>query len=417
MNSMISEGAFRPNSLQATPKTASQLLESISAYVPGRSLAQGFYTNPELFEHEVQRIFFQQWLFAGHIARIQNPGDYFLYEMGGESVIIIRGENREVHALVNVCSHRGSRICLDPEGNVKRLVCPYHAWCYDLTGAFLVGKHLSEDCQRESLSLHRLDVRVDEGLIHIRFKKNAISFDAIGDDLEHFFGPHKLAEAKIAAREVAVLEANWKVTAENFMECYHCSHTHPELKQVMAYVRAGDSKEHAARAAEYADEWEQKAKQLGHVTGNVKRREPFFQTVCRAPIQRGFFTQSREGKPVAPLMGTFKSYDGGSTAMQFFPNNWYVANNDYAMLVRFTPLAVKRTEVEIIWLVDGNAKEGIDYQVDDITWLWKETLLQDKVITENNQAGIESRFYTPGPHSEDEKFDDFYGWYLAQIAN
>jgi len=115
-------------------------------------------------------------------------------------------------------------------------------------------------------------------------------------------------------------------------------------------------------------------------------------------------------------MGALTNYDGGITAMQFFPNNWYLANNDYAMLVRFTPLSVKQTEVEVIWLVDAEAKEGVDYQVEEIIWLWKETLLQDKVITENNQAGIASRFYSPGPHSDDENLEEFHRWYLNQIG-
>lgn len=387
-----------------------------SDYVPGRSLPREFYVSPDLFEHEVQKIFFQQWLFAGHVSRIREPGDFFLYEMGGESIIIIRGEDAKVHALVNVCSHRGSRICLESEGHAKRLVCPYHAWCFSQSGKFIAGKHLGEDVGKEDLSLRSLDVRVDEGLIHIRLQKSDVSFDTVAEDLRSFFGPHNLADAKIAATEVAVLDANWKVAAENFLECYHCSHTHPELKQVMAYVRAGDSKDHATRAAEYADEWETRAKGLGHVTGSVKRGEPVFQTVCRAPIQRGFLTQSKNGKPVAPLMGALTNYDGGITAMQFFPNNWYLANNDYAMLVRFTPLSVRQTEVEVIWLVDAEAKEGVDYQVEEIIWLWKETLLQDKVITENNQAGIASRFYSPGPHSDDENLEEFHRWYLTQIG-
>jgi Rieske 2Fe-2S family protein len=93
----------------------------------------------------------------------------------------------------------------------------------------------------------------------------------------------------------------------------------------------------------------------------------------------------------------------------------FVANNDYAMLVRFTPLAVLETEIEVTWLVRRDAVEGRDYQLADITWLWGNTLREDKTITENNQAGVNSRFYRPGPHSREESLDEFLGWYLAQI--
>ena len=65
-----------------------------------------------------------------HISRIPNPGDYFVFDAEKESIIVIRGRDNEVRAFYNVCTHRGSRICLDEEGSKKLLVCPYHAWSF-----------------------------------------------------------------------------------------------------------------------------------------------------------------------------------------------------------------------------------------------------------------------------------------------
>jgi Rieske 2Fe-2S family protein len=213
-----------------------------------------------------------------------------------------------------------------------------------------------------------------------------------------------------------VLRANWKLVAENFFECYHCLPSHPELTQVMSYVRAFDSPALAAARREYTAKWEAAARALGHVVGANKREDGPRHTICRIPIREGFLTQSRDGRPVAPLMGDFKAYDGGVTAIQFFPINWLVADNDYAMLVRFAPLDVQATEVEITWLVHQDAVEGRDYRVDEITWLWRKTMEEDKKITEDNQAGVNSRFYRPGPHSKEEQsVGGFLDWYVDQL--
>ena len=135
-------------------------------------------------------------------------------------------------------------------------------------------------------------------------------------------------------------------------------------------------------------------------------------TIGRIPIREGFLTQSRDGQPVAPLMGDFKAYDGGVTSTQFFPINWLVADNDYAMLTRFSPLSLQETELEVTWLVREDAVEGRDYDVEKVTWLWRRTMEEDQTITENNQAGVNSRYYCPGPHSKDESLNEFLSWYL-----
>ena len=387
----------------------------IAACQPKHSLVREFYVSPQIFERDIERVYFRHWLFVGIAARIPKTGDYFLYEIAGESVILARGKNGAVNALLNTCPHRGSRICLEPEGHAAKLVCPYHAWCFDLEGRFLAARQMPDETDKAALGLIRLRVQVVEDLIFICFADQPPEFGPMAADLKKFFGPHGFARAKIALRESMTLRANWKITAENFFECYHCAPTHPELAQVMSYVRAFDSARLAEELRRYTQRWQVRARELGNVTGSNKRNDAACHTVTRIPIREGFLTQSQDGRPVAPLMGEFREYDGGVTAMQFFPIGWFVADNDYAMLVRFTPTAVQETEVEITWLVHREAVEGRDYKLDDITWLWGNTMRQDMKITADNQAGVNSRFYRPGPHSEEECLDEFLQWYLAQI--
>ncbi|MBS0661626.1 MAG: aromatic ring-hydroxylating dioxygenase subunit alpha [Verrucomicrobia bacterium] len=391
--------------------------EALAAtYRPGRSLVREFYVSPAVYARDVEQVYLREWLFAGHMGRIPQPGDYFLYGIDRESVIVIRARDGAIHALVNVCPHRGSRLCHEPAGHAAKLVCPYHAWAFEPDGRLLAARGLPEGEDRAALGLRRIAVRIEEGLIFVCFAAEPPDFGPVAEDLARFFRPHQLARAQIARRDTLAVGANWKLTAENFFECYHCPPSHPELAQVMSYVRAYDSPRLAEERRRYTEEWERRAKALGHVTGLTRRRDGAFVTTCRIPIREGFLTQSRDGRPVAPLMGEFKAYDGGVTAMQFFPFCWFVADNDYAMLVRFTPTGVRQTEIEVTWLVAAGSVEGRDFRMDEVTWLWGNTLREDQRLVEEAQAGVDSRFYAPGPHCRDEELDDFLQWYLARFA-
>ena len=101
----------------------------------GYSLERPFYVDPAIFEREFEHIFSRRWQFTEHISRIPSKGDYFLFRIAGEEIIVVRGDGDTVYAHYNVCRHRGSRVCLKPEGQLEKLTCPYHAWTYQLDGS------------------------------------------------------------------------------------------------------------------------------------------------------------------------------------------------------------------------------------------------------------------------------------------
>ena len=93
-----------------------EILQLIEAQPERYSLARTFYTDPDIYERDIDRIFLRSWLYAGHQSEIPNPGDWFLFDFAGESVIIARGLDGEIRAMLNVCRHRGSRVCLERSG-------------------------------------------------------------------------------------------------------------------------------------------------------------------------------------------------------------------------------------------------------------------------------------------------------------
>jgi Rieske 2Fe-2S family protein len=136
----------------------------------------------------------------------------------------------------------------------------------------------------------------------------------------------------------------------------------------------------------------------------------------RYALMRGHKTGSRDGTPLAPFLGTINDYDGGATDLHLGPMTFGLAYCDHVVLYRFTPRGLRNTDCEITWLVNGSATEGKDYDVAALTWLWDVTTIADKQIIERNQAGVESRFYQPGPMSTMEEFTGmFLKWYVTTL--
>ena len=136
----------------------------------------------------------------------------------------------------------------------------------------------------------------------------------------------------------------------------------------------------------------------------------------RSSLADGAVSGSEDGKALAPLMGEFAEFDGGVTFFDVGLTSNFLAYPDHGLIYRFVPKSVNRTDMEVIWLVRGDARAGVDYDLERLTWLWKVTSLADKRIIELNQQGINSRFYEPGPYTPMEQHTErFVEWILAEL--
>lgn len=382
-------------------------------HLPGQTLQQQFYTDPEIYRQEIEKIFLKSWHYVGHISQIPNRGDWFLFRMDRESVIITNAGDGAVHGLINVCRHRGSRICTEDHGSGSVLVCRYHGWAYEMNGALRGAGYTPDGFDRKKFGLKHVHVRVFHGMIFINFAADPVPFEDIEKELDEPLRPYRLAEAKVAHRQNYPLQANWKFAVENYCECYHCKPAHPEysvahgraiphaemveaLKPVMERAEACGLTRHSV-----LNEWQ--------ASGPIGADRAFDRYVLYA----GHVTGSRDGKPLAPLLGDIKGYDGGCTDAHIGPLTFYLIYCDHAVIYRFTPTSLDTCDCEITWLVRGDAVEGKDYSKADLIWLWDVTTIADKRIIEDNAAGVASRFYEPGPYMPLEDFARrFINWYL-----
>jgi Rieske 2Fe-2S family protein len=416
MNARLGQGGDTqraPGTLESTLASACASLKS------GHALPRAFYTDPLIFERDLQRMLLRHWFCAGHASSIPHAGDFFLVDLGPESVILCRDREGAVHALLNVCRHRGSRVCVARSGTVAGggFTCPYHAWSYGLDGHLRAAREMPDSFNREEAGLKRLAIRVLEGLIFVSFANDPPALDDAAAALAATAGAHGWAQAKVAHRASFEIHANWKLAVENYMECYHCQPSHPEFARRHVYARPG------SQSAALEDTARARSEALGihisDVDGYGLRARPGQEStaVMRSALFAGHATASADGLPLAPLMGSFPAFDGCSTYIDIGPLSDFLAYPDHGLIYRFIPRSVLRTEMEVLWLVDGSAVEGRDYSVERLTWLWQITSVEDKQIIERNQEGVNSHFYEPGPYSLQEEYANrFVEWYLADIG-
>ena len=189
----------------------------------------------ELYMLDLNRVLAEQWHYVDHVSRWRRPGDFVVHGFADESIIIVRGQDGNLHAHFNVCRHCGSRICLEDSGNVGRLVCPYHVWAYTLDGKLERARQMATGFDRHDYGLHTCGVAVFEGLVFINLGEDPdADFDVVSNNLHAFIAPHGVGRARIAHRETYPTYANWKLVVENFRECYHCTHAHLWVPKIHA---------------------------------------------------------------------------------------------------------------------------------------------------------------------------------------
>ena len=188
---------------------------------------------------------------SGIAARQPIPGDFFTVELFQESLIIVCGQDRELRALLNVCRHRGSRLCTERHGHARAgaFVCPYHAWSYNLDGTLRSARHMPPDFDRTQYGLKSVHLRVIEGLIFVCLAEEPPGLEDVAAVLGRSARAHGWGEAKVAHRECYPVRANWKLVEENYMECYHCAPAHVEYSRFHLYARHEELNQDSRRAA------------------------------------------------------------------------------------------------------------------------------------------------------------------------
>ncbi|WP_420326128.1 aromatic ring-hydroxylating oxygenase subunit alpha [Mameliella sp.] len=391
------------------------LARLIQDYQNGFALPRDFYTSQDVFDRDISAYWNRSWIWAGHASQIPEPGDYFLLEYGPESIIVVRDREGEVRAHLNVCRHRGSRVCVQQGGKARLFVCPYHAWTYELSGKLRSGRSMGEGFDPGEYGLLPARVIVFQGMIFVCASEDAPPIEAGLEKLAPLTAPFGLENLKVAHKKVYPVPANWKLALENYMECYHCAPSHQEY-----------AKSHTLKAPHEMEKLieplHERSRKIGLPTQELDETGPSAPApgadvyYRRYPLYDGYQTGSRDGSALAPPLGNLTGFDGGATDVQVGALNNFLIYSDHVVGYRFLPRGLQETDIELIWLVREDAEEQKDYVTDDLTWLWHVTSLDDERIIRHNQEGVNSHHFRPGPLAEMEwGITGFYEGYLDMI--
>lgn len=209
---------------------------------PARSytLPSRLYTAPEVFAAEREAIFFRTWHIAGHVSDLAEAGSYVTAAIHDQSVFICRGKDGELRGFYNVCAHRAHQL-LQGMGKAKVITCPYHAWSYHLTGALRSarGAEEMENFDKGEFCLTPVRVETLGPLVFFNLDPHAQPLAQLAGGLLAELEAHIPGFATMkrtdnrAGGGTSVIEANWKVGVDNFLECYHCAPAHPAFADIV----------------------------------------------------------------------------------------------------------------------------------------------------------------------------------------
>ncbi len=191
-------------------------------FAQARSMPKSVYTSPEFAAEERAHIFARDWLCAGRADALPNPGDYLTMQISGEPVIVLRDAAGTLRAMSNVCRHRMSTL-LEGRGNTRSIVCPYHAWTYNLDGTLRGAPAMALNAAfcKDQISLPEIRCEVWLGWVMVTLNPDLPAPHARLAGVEDLIGSYHMENYREAFREEFHWATNWKVLAENFMESYH----------------------------------------------------------------------------------------------------------------------------------------------------------------------------------------------------
>ncbi|HMF45112.1 MAG TPA: aromatic ring-hydroxylating dioxygenase subunit alpha [Candidatus Udaeobacter sp.] len=377
-------------------RDGSNFRKSVATFRPGaETLPQRYFVSEEIFAEELQKVFATNWVLIGHQSQLTEPGDYFLAEVAGESLIVAKDQRSAIRAFYNVCRHRGARLCEEESGHAAAIQCPYHAWTYAVDGRLLGAPHMDETpgFNKAEYPLKPARLALWEGFIFLNLEDASterggyMSLEKWFEPLDGKFSAWNLASLRSAKRIEYDVQANWKLMFQNYSECYHCLGVHPELSKISPY----DSAE------------------------NDLTKGPFLGGFMRIANDKSL---TMSGNACALPVGNFGDEDFRFVFYySIFPNILLSLHPDYVMVHQLEPQSPDRTLIFCDWFFNPEASKRDDFNPNDAIEFWDMINKQDWHVCELSQKGISSRAYEPGPYSARESIPAAWDeYYLRQVG-
>jgi Rieske 2Fe-2S family protein len=356
-------------------------------------LPASWYRDPDHYRRELETFWYSRWIAAAREEEIPAPGDWRVVHIGTQSLVILRTDSGNIHAFHNTCRHRGSVLCTGEQGSLprRRIVCPYHAWTYDLEGR-LVGtprRMETADFRLEDFPLYGVAVDRWGGFVFVHLGADPPPLAAAIRDRAERFKDYALRELRIGKRMVFDVQANWKLLAENFSECFHCPPVHPEFCRIVtAYQDAGA--------------WGLRGKPEAKPQYKAGAATLTLDGSARLPAFQGLDETQKQTLYIADMV---------------LPNLFMNVHPDYVNSQFMFPTGPESVRMVYDWLFEPRHLPLADDDLEHYVALWDITNRQDARNCEWQQQGMQSKAFEHGVYVPQE-FDAhrFAQWVRAGLA-
>jgi len=365
--------------------TLGEALEDISrlSYDRARAMPAAFYTDPAVLAVEERELFRREWVCIGRAEELSQPGDWMTLRLGGEPVIVSRGDDGHLRAFSNVCRHRGA-VLAEGKGNARFLSCPYHAWTYDMQGRLIgtPGLPKRDDFDRANCRLPEFACRTWLGFVFVSLAAEPPPLAPRLAALEERVRNYHLEETTLRYVAEEVWDTNWKCFVENYMEGYHLSPLHRETLHPVNPTR-----------------------------------------LCRHfPPGEGYFGYNAgfDASLPRPQKGHRDLSDEEARTCVMFavpPGLVVGCSSDYSSFVCVQPEGVGRVRARM-----GLIFFGQDWPQDRVDWaveLFRRTMDEDKAVLRRVTEGLNSAYYEPGPLAPADREGtvwDFYDYLHRRLG-
>jgi choline monooxygenase len=333
-----------------------------------------WYTDARVADLERKRVFARSWQLVARTAQLETPGQYVTAEVAGEPIVVVRGQDGVLRAFFNVCRHHAAAVMTAPEGKCERLRCPYHGWTYALDGLLQSTPELEGICnfERRDHGLVPMAVAVWEKFVFVHVDEHPPAIEEHLGDMARQIAPLRLDTLHFAGRREWILECNWKVFVDNYLDGgYHVPYLHRGLNSVLSYrdytIECGD----------------RFCLQSSPIVDPARGAPPATPPGNLAPLD-----ESGDSATSAVRKGQAKYYFLHPNLML----NWYEGYLDTNLVV---PLGVDRMKVVFDFYFDdvSEAKRARNEQSMAVSERIQD---EDHAICESVQRGLRSRAYGAG---------------------
>jgi Rieske 2Fe-2S family protein len=361
------------------------------------------YFDPQRYQRELERIWYRNWIYVGRSSELAAKRAFQTFQIGDQKILVVRDDEGQLQAFHNICRHRGAELCRESAGSLRTgaIVCPYHAWVYNLKGELLRTSSKAHPKGFELADYPLYGVRVLDwrGFVFVSLSRNPPPIERQFDLPLNRMDAWPLEDLVLGHVLSKTIESNWKIFWENYNECLHCPSVHPRLSSLVPIFGRGLLEERDD------PQWSRHAEDP----------DPKYKGGLRA----GAATWSTDGQSVGVPFAGLSEEDRrtGHIYLTGLPSMFIVGHVDYVRSVRLLPLGPERSELRVEYLFSRETLADPAFDKRKVVDFTDQVMIEDAEVCEINQRGLRARDHVRGVVMPEEYvIRQFHEWVGQELA-